>query len=213
MLSICFSILQIKKSKLRDTWVSGFELRFEFQFWIYFQHILFSTAVSNIPKCSQLLCFSIYIFPLQMDGNMDSYTCINTQWFTMQVPRLTTLPIISWWITPTYGSKPRAAHSWWKPEALAFAPHTQSDSLTPRVPQWQCHGLGRLWALQLPPSLGIKGVVRQCLVKASTAHVLCYWKGWWWWWWWFKARLGQVKGQLVQCRPHFSVINYWIPPL
>lgn len=26
---------------------------------------------------------------------------------------------------------------------------------------------GRLWALQLPPSLGIKGVVKQCVAKAS----------------------------------------------
>lgn len=34
-------------------------------------------------------------------------------------------------------------------------------------PTEQWYGLGRLWALQLPPSLGIKGVVKQYVVKAS----------------------------------------------
>lgn len=74
VLPICFSILQIKKSKLRDTWLSGFELRFEFQFWIYFQHIIFPL---QFPTFRNVLNFCVSPFTYFHSRWMGIWTVIH----------------------------------------------------------------------------------------------------------------------------------------
>lgn len=149
-----------------------------------------ASTVSNIPKCSQLLCFSIYIFPLQMEGNMYSYTCINTQWFNKQFPSLATLPIISRWIT-LYGSSPVTLildenQEHWPSLSInkvMALPQVSHDEAVPSVnlPWRNDTGLKCLWALQLL-QLYVPERCYQTVCVDIPQHPMSFfnWMGWWW---------------------------------